>query len=96
MFKKFKIELPNFTEEQLKNQKFNVIRELQNNIDMQLNIIQDRIRQEVLIDLEDIKTVLQDAESVIEECYSTPDFKSNSYKNFSILIVNCKITMKGR
>lgn len=82
MIKKFTIELPNVQQKETKD----IIKDLQDNINMQLNVLYDRAEQEVLVDLQDIKIVLKDVESIIEECYSTPCFKPNMYKNFSILV----------
>lgn len=82
MHKKIELELPKLSD----FQENKVIRELQDNIDMQLEVIQDRLQQKLLSDLDDVKGILEDAESIIYECYSTMGFFTNRYKNFSVLM----------
>lgn len=81
MNKKIKIELPNLVDTERKT----VIKELQHNVDMQLEILQDRLNQDILVDLEDINKILEDTKSIIYDCYSTPDFNTNIYRNFGVL-----------
>lgn len=81
MSKKIKIELPNLVDTERKT----VIKELQHNVDIQLEILQDRLNQDILVDLEDISRILEDTKSIIYDCYSTPGFNTNIYRNFSVL-----------
>ena len=81
IFKNFELELPEIKDYD-KNQ---IIKELQKNVNMQLEIIQDRMNQPILVDLEEIEEILDNTAGIIEECYSTPKFNPSMYKKFSIL-----------
>ncbi len=81
MNKNLKIELPSLVNAEGKT----IIKELQHNVDIQLELLQDRLNQNVLVDLEDINKILEDTKSIIYDCYSTPNFNTNIYRNFSVL-----------
>ena len=82
MNKKFTIELPDIQPKQTKD----IIKELQENINMQLKVLRDISEQTVLADLQYTQTVLKDVESLIDECYLTSCFKSLMYEKFSNLV----------
>ena len=83
---KNKLSLPQLAEStREKVIKANVIKELQQNIDLQLEILQDRLNQDTLADLDDVKVVLENIETIIYDAYSTPGFNTSMYKNFSVL-----------
>lgn len=85
MDKELELSLPKVNIPPTENINDNIIKELQQNIDIQLELLQDRLNQEEFVDLDEIGTILKDTESVINECYSTPKFCTNLYKNFSVL-----------
>lgn len=68
------------------NKKIVKIKELKQSIDMHLEVVNDRLKQERIVDVEEVKNVLEMVESLINECYFLPEFKTNLYRNFDILV----------